>query len=73
MLAQGASAVPAFLIADAVSLRKYGLGMVRPGGWGTRAAIADRPMARTVIAIRTSNNEKPASLLLLLNIDVSIV
>ena len=29
-------AIPAFLIADAVALRKYGLGMVRPGGWGTR-------------------------------------
>jgi len=41
MLARGASAVPAFLIADAAALRKYGLGMVRPGGWGTRAAIAD--------------------------------
>jgi succinate dehydrogenase/fumarate reductase flavoprotein subunit len=41
MLAHGASAVPAFLIADAAALRKYGLGMVRPGGWGTRAAIAD--------------------------------
>jgi succinate dehydrogenase/fumarate reductase flavoprotein subunit len=41
MLAQGKSAIPAFLIADAVALRKYGLGMVRPGGWGTRAAIAD--------------------------------
>ena len=35
------SAIPAFLIADAVALRKYGLGMVRPGGWGTRAALAD--------------------------------
>ena len=22
-------------------LRKYGLGMVRPGGWGTKAAVAD--------------------------------
>ena len=41
MLAQGKSAIPAFLIADAVALRKYGLGMVRPGGWGTRAALAD--------------------------------
>jgi hypothetical protein len=41
MLANGKSAIPAFLIADAVALRKYGLGMVRPGGWGTRAAIAD--------------------------------
>lgn len=41
MIAHGKSAIPAFLIADAVALRKYGLGMVRPGGWGTRAAIAD--------------------------------
>ena len=41
MLAQGKSAIPAFLVADAVALRKYGLGMVRPGGWGTRAALAD--------------------------------
>jgi succinate dehydrogenase/fumarate reductase flavoprotein subunit len=41
MLAHGKSAIPAFLIADAAALRKYGLGMVRPGGWGTKAAIAD--------------------------------
>jgi FAD binding domain-containing protein len=41
MLAHGKSAIPAFLIADAVAVRKHGLGMVRPGGWGTRAAIAD--------------------------------
>ncbi len=41
MLAKGQSAIPAFLIADAVSVRKYGLGMVRPGGWGARAAVAD--------------------------------
>jgi len=41
MLAKGKSAIPAFLIADAVSIRKYGLGMVRPGGWGARAAVAD--------------------------------
>lgn len=41
MLAHGKSAIPAFLIADAAALRKYGLGMVRPGGWGTKAAVAD--------------------------------
>jgi succinate dehydrogenase/fumarate reductase flavoprotein subunit len=41
MLAQGKSAIPAYLIADAMALRKYGLGMVRPGGWGRRAALAD--------------------------------
>ena len=41
MLAQGKSAIPAFLIADAAAVRKYGLGMVRPGGWGTKSAVAD--------------------------------
>jgi succinate dehydrogenase/fumarate reductase flavoprotein subunit len=41
MFANANSAIPAFLVADAVAVRKYGLGMVRPGGWGTRAAIAD--------------------------------
>jgi hypothetical protein len=41
MIAHGKSAIPAFLIADAAALRRYGLGMVRPGGWGTRAAVAD--------------------------------
>jgi succinate dehydrogenase/fumarate reductase flavoprotein subunit len=41
MLAKGKSAIPAFLIADAVAVRNYGLGMVRPGGWGARAAVAD--------------------------------
>lgn len=41
MIAHGKSAIPAFLIADAAALRRYGLGMVRPGGWGTRAAVSD--------------------------------
>jgi hypothetical protein len=41
MLAREKSAIPAFLIADAVAVRNYGLGMVRPGGWGTKAAVAD--------------------------------
>ena len=41
MLANGQSAIPAFLIADAGAVRKYGIGMVRPGGWGTRDAVAD--------------------------------
>jgi succinate dehydrogenase/fumarate reductase flavoprotein subunit len=35
------STIPAFLIADAVAMKRYGLGMVRPGGWGLRAALAD--------------------------------
>ena len=30
--------MPCFLIADDRALRAYGLGMVRPGGWGARAA-----------------------------------
>ena len=34
-------AVPAYLIADATALRKYGLGMVRPGGGGLAPFLAD--------------------------------
>ncbi len=34
-------AIPAFLITDAEGLRKYGLGMVRPGGMGLSSALAD--------------------------------
>jgi hypothetical protein len=41
MLAAGKSAIPSFLVADAKAVRKYGIGMVRPGGWGTRAAVAE--------------------------------
>jgi succinate dehydrogenase/fumarate reductase flavoprotein subunit len=41
MLAAGKSAIPSFLVADAKAVRKYCIGMVRPGGWGTRAAVAD--------------------------------
>jgi hypothetical protein len=33
--------IPAFLIADAVALKKYGLGMVRPGGHGLKPFLAD--------------------------------
>jgi succinate dehydrogenase/fumarate reductase flavoprotein subunit len=38
-------AVPAFLIADAAALRRYGLGMVRPGGGNPRRFIADGTLA----------------------------
>jgi hypothetical protein len=41
MLANARSAVPAFLVADAAALRKYGLGMVRPQRLGHQAALAD--------------------------------
>jgi succinate dehydrogenase/fumarate reductase flavoprotein subunit len=34
-------AIPAFLIADAVALRKYGLGMIRPGGRGLAPFLSD--------------------------------
>ncbi|MES2483648.1 MAG: FAD-dependent oxidoreductase [Pseudomonadota bacterium] len=33
--------IPAYLITDAEGLRKYGLGMVRPGGMGLASALAD--------------------------------
>ena len=38
---QTTPSIPAFLIADANALRKYGLGMVRPGGRGLGPFIAD--------------------------------
>lgn len=34
-------AIPAYLIADAEALRRYGLGMVRPGGKGLEPFLAD--------------------------------
>ena len=33
--------IPAYLIADATALKKYGLGMVRPGGRGLKPFLAD--------------------------------
>ncbi len=36
-----ARSIPAFLIADAEALRRYGLGMVRPGGRGLGPFLAD--------------------------------
>ena len=33
--------IPAFLIADHHALTKYGLGMIRPGGWGARRLRRD--------------------------------
>jgi succinate dehydrogenase/fumarate reductase flavoprotein subunit len=35
------STIPAFLIADSVALKKYGLGMVRPGGRGLKPFLDD--------------------------------
>ena len=64
MLANPQSAIPAFLIADAAALRKYGLGMVRPGGWGTRAAVADGYIvaADTIEQLAQNLNIDPDSL-----------
>ncbi|WP_066335399.1 FAD-dependent oxidoreductase [Azohydromonas lata] len=38
---QRAGAVPAYLIADARALKKYGMGMVRPGGQGLQPYLDD--------------------------------
>lgn len=38
---QRETSIPAFLIADADALRRYGLGMVRPGGYGLKPFLAD--------------------------------
>jgi len=40
------SSIPAFLIADADALRKYGMGMVRPGGKGLAPFLADGYLTR---------------------------
>jgi len=40
------STIPAFLITDAVAMKKYGLGMVRPGGFGLRAGLKDGYVVR---------------------------
>lgn len=41
MQQQQPPAIPAFLICDAAALKKYGVGMVRPGGGGFNAFVAD--------------------------------
>jgi len=38
--------IPAFLITDAQGMKKYGLGMVRPGGMGLGSALADGYVTR---------------------------
>jgi glycine/D-amino acid oxidase-like deaminating enzyme len=46
MQTPGAAATPAFLICDAAALRRYGIGMVRPGGKGLEPFIADGYLTR---------------------------
>jgi succinate dehydrogenase/fumarate reductase flavoprotein subunit len=38
--------VPAYLVADEAALRKYGLGMVRPGRWGREAFVREGYLTR---------------------------
>jgi succinate dehydrogenase/fumarate reductase flavoprotein subunit len=40
-LNDGAPSIPAFLITDRVGIKKYGLGVVKPGGRGLRACLRD--------------------------------
>lgn len=41
MLERPEERVPAYLITDSVALKRYGLGMVRPGGLGLKGYLAD--------------------------------
>jgi predicted oxidoreductase len=41
-----APSIPAFLITDAEGLRRYGIGIVRPGGWGLGRYLADGYLTR---------------------------
>ena len=61
---QTAPAIPAYLITDAQGLRKYGLGMVRPGGMGLDAALADGYVirAQTLADLATRLKMDPAVL-----------
>ncbi len=43
---QRTPSIPAYLVTDAEGLRKYGLGMVRPGGMGLSSALADGYVTR---------------------------
>jgi hypothetical protein len=38
--------IPAYLIADHQALTKYGLGMIKPGGWGSRRLAKDGYLVR---------------------------
>jgi len=44
--AGGQAAIPAFLVADAAALARYGMGMVRPGGKGLAPFLADGYLVR---------------------------
>ncbi|ABD07788.1 Fumarate reductase/succinate dehydrogenase flavoprotein [Rhodopseudomonas palustris HaA2] len=56
--------IPAFLIADETALRKYGLGIVRPGRWGRALFIRDGYLTRaeTLAELATKLGISPADL-----------
>lgn len=56
--------VPAYLVTDAEGLRKYGLGMVRPGGKGLQPFVADGYLtsADTLAGLAAKLNIDPAGL-----------
>ncbi|SEB15523.1 FAD-dependent oxidoreductase [Variovorax sp. YR216] len=60
----GRNSVPAFLICDAEALRKYGIGMVRPGGKGLAPYLADGYLVRgdTIASLADALSIDPARL-----------
>jgi len=62
--ADGSRAVPAYLVCDAEALRKYGIGMVRPGGKGLAPFLADGYLtqADTLGELATALGIDPAAL-----------
>lgn len=60
----GNNSVPAFLICDAEALRKYGIGMVRPGGKGLAPYLADGYLVRgdTIGSLAQALSIDPAKL-----------
>ena len=53
--------VPAYLVTDAEGLRKYGLGMVRPGGKGLQPFLADGYLTQCRYARRTRGEARDRS------------
>ncbi|MEJ8814037.1 FAD-dependent oxidoreductase [Variovorax ureilyticus] len=60
----GRNSVPAFLVCDAEALRKYGIGMVRPGGKGLAPYLADGYLVRgdTIESLAKALSIDPARL-----------
>lgn len=56
--------IPSFLIADADAVKQYGIGAVRPGGWGIRRRLRDGYLARgrTITELATAIGVDPTAL-----------